>query len=58
MSEAPLRVDWLTFWIVFATGVFLVWSIAAALEMSRTKRRSKARAGEGRADAVRSVGRR
>jgi hypothetical protein len=41
MSEAPLRVDWLTFWIVFATAVFLVWSIAATLEMSSAKRRSK-----------------
>ena len=42
MSEAPLRVDWLTFWIVFATAVFLVWSIAATLEMSSARRRSKA----------------
>lgn len=41
MSEAPLRVDWLTFWIVFATAVFFVWSIAAALEMSRRKQRRK-----------------
>ncbi len=42
MSEAPLRADWLTFVIIFATGVFLVWSIAAALEMSRGRRRRKA----------------
>ncbi len=42
MSEAPLRADWLTFWIIFATAVFLVWSIAAALEMSRGRRRRKA----------------
>ncbi len=42
MSEAPLRIDWLTFWIIFATSVFLVWSIAAALEISRAGRRRKA----------------
>ncbi len=41
MSEAALRVDWLTFLIVFATAVFLVWSIAAALEMSSARRRRR-----------------
>ena len=47
MSEAPLRVDWLTLWIVFATAVFLVWSIAAALEMSSARRRRKASSEKG-----------
>ena len=42
MSEAPLRIDWLTFWIAMATAVFLVWCIAAALEMSHRKRRERA----------------
>jgi hypothetical protein len=42
VSEAPLRADWLTFWIIFATGVALVWCVAAALEMSRGRRRRKA----------------
>jgi len=31
MSEAPLRIDWLTFWIVMAIAVFLIWSVAAVL---------------------------
>jgi hypothetical protein len=39
VSEAPLRIDWLTFWIVMATVVFLVWSIAAVIEMSSARRR-------------------
>jgi len=42
VSEAALRVDWMTFLIVFATGVALVWCVAAVLEMSRGRRRRKA----------------
>jgi len=42
MSEAPLRGEWLTFVIVMAVAVFLIWSIAAALGTSARRRRGSA----------------
>jgi hypothetical protein len=42
MSEAPLRIDWLTFWIVMAIAVFLIWCVAATVQMSTRKHREGA----------------
>jgi len=42
MSEAPLRIDWVTFSIVMAIAVFLIWSVAAVLGMSTRKLRESA----------------
>src|SRR5665811_1242338 len=42
MSEAPLRAEWLTFIIVMAIAVFLIWSVAAVLGMSTRKHRASA----------------
>jgi len=42
MSEAPLRIDWVTFSIVMAIAVFLIWSVAAVLGMTTRKLRRSA----------------
>lgn len=42
MSEAPLRIDWVTFSIVLAIAVFLIWSVAAVLGMTTRKLRRSA----------------
>ena len=41
MSEAALRIDWLTFVTVMATAVCLIWLVAAVLPLSSAKRRGK-----------------